>query len=70
MMRLHFSKLHIFTQHGSTYTFLNGEILTFNESSLVFLYEAESDGCMKQANFWVKQICGYSLVEKSNGGGQ
>ncbi len=63
-MRLYFEKLHIFTVAGGVLTFVNGEIIKFNNSVLVFVHEFEPDGDIQQANFWVKQICGYSLVEK------
>ena len=66
MTHLQFEKLHLFTVAGGTFKFLNGEILQFNDKVLVFAYRSESDGDIKQGNFWTSKLFGYSVVEKKS----
>jgi hypothetical protein len=55
-----YSKLHIFTGEGCTFTFENATDVTSNESGLVFDYVAMSDGRVKRGVFHKSNIVGYS----------
>lgn len=56
-------KVHIFTQHGRTYTFLQVFDFQTNESVVAFRYQAQSDGLVKRAVFFVASIAGYSTMQ-------
>ena len=64
-----FSILCIFTLggvgSGITYTFRNVEIITYNETALVFKYKAMSDSLEKTATFFRSNIAGYSVTEET-----
>ena len=55
-----FNLLHLFTVHGSTFTFKNGTIYIDNETMLVFCYSATSDGKLKTGVFQKRNLAGYS----------
>lgn len=55
------NKLHIFTDGGRTFTFLDVTILVNNESTLVFEYGAQSDGATKHGSFDKHRIVGHSI---------
>lgn len=60
---MNYKKLHIFTGTSwPTYTFKNVEILTDNETVLVFRYQAMSDGEWKIATFIKSLFVGYSVL--------
>jgi hypothetical protein len=50
----------IFLMSGKTFTFKWADIITNNESTLVFNYQAMSDQKLKTATFNKNQIAGYS----------
>jgi hypothetical protein len=52
----------IFTPQGKTFTFKDVEVLTDNETVIVFKYRAMSDGNEKVATFYKSTICGVSLT--------
>ena len=54
------TKLHIFTQHGATYTFHNLTAFAENESNITFSFTSEKDGTEKKGSFIVKNIVGYT----------
>ena len=56
-------KLHIFTQHGRTFTFHNYKKLLVNEATISFDYEAMSDDMWKHATFYVANVAGWSVLE-------
>lgn len=56
------SILHIFTQHGKTYTFRGYYNLVANESVISFDYKAMSDGKTKHASFYVSNMTGWSYA--------
>lgn len=58
-----YKKVHIFTQHGSTYTFLNVFNFSFNVTALRFEFTAQSDGNPKTATFFVACIAGFSVMD-------
>jgi len=55
-------KVHIFTQHSSTYTFLNVSNFNSNEQVITFDFTAQSDGNAKKAVFFVKCIAGFTTM--------
>lgn len=57
-------KLHIFTPYGCTYSFQNVYDFVVNEAAITFTFRAMSDGQIKQANFFTKNICGYTKLEE------
>ena len=52
----------IFTPHGKTFSFKNIEVVTDNETVLVFTYKAMSDGLAKTHTALKANIVGYSLT--------
>ena len=56
----------IFLPTGRTYSFKKVEILTDNETVLVFSYLAMSDGNKKIATFQKTQICGWAIHEDAS----
>lgn len=56
------AKLHVLTQHGSTYTFNDVVMFQENESVIRFSYKAQSDGLLKHGKFYVRQIVGYTTT--------
>lgn len=55
-----FTTFCVFLPYGQTFTFKEVELLTNNESTLMFRYEAMSDGLVKTAVFQKAKIVGYS----------
>ena len=55
--------LHLFTQHGKTFTFRKVIELETNESELTFGYVAKSDGRLKRAHFLMANLAGYSVLD-------
>ena len=53
-------KLHIFTQHGATYTFTNLTVFTENESVITFTFTSQKDGTEKNGTFYMKNIVGFT----------
>ena len=53
-------KLHIFTQHGATYTFMDLTDFQENESVLTFTFTSAKDGTEKHGTFYVKNIVGFT----------
>jgi hypothetical protein len=60
---MNFKKVHIFTQHGNTYTFLNVFNFSYNETAIRFEFTAQSDGKPKRATFFVACIAGFTVME-------
>jgi len=60
--KVQFSKLHIFTIHGKTFTFFNVIMLEGNETCLNFTYSAQSDGQAKEGTFWLNNMAGFSVT--------
>lgn len=60
--QIEYESICIFTPYGRTYTFKSINILTDNETVLVFQYNAMSDGKIKRATFLKERICGWSLT--------
>ena len=58
------TKLHIFTQHGATYTFTNLTSFAENESNITFTFVSQKDGTEKFGSFIVKNIVGYTYEGK------
>jgi hypothetical protein len=56
----------LFIPTGRTFSFKKVEILTDNETVLVFSYSAMSDGEKKTATFQKNQICGWSTFSTSD----
>ncbi len=54
----------IFTQHGHTFTFRNGEIKSDTDTMLVFSYTSMSDGDTKIGKFPKNNLCGWSIKIK------
>ena len=54
------TKLHIFTQHGATYTFKDLTSFNENESVLIFSFTSQKDGTEKFGTIYVKNIVGYT----------
>jgi hypothetical protein len=52
--------LHLFTQHGRTFTFHGVANLVTNESTVTFDYTAQSDGRTKRGTFYVAGLAGWS----------
>ena len=50
----------IFLTSGKTFSFKNADILTDNESVMVFSYYAMSDGKLKRATFYKSNVAGVS----------
>lgn len=61
--KMKYSILCIFTQTGHTFTFRDLELVTNNETILMFKYKAMSDGKDKTATFPKATICGWSVTE-------
>ena len=57
-----YSILCIFTQTGHTFTFRDLELVTNNETILMFKYKAMSDGKDKIGTFPKQSICGWSVA--------
>jgi len=55
----------IFTPMGKTFTFKDVNITCDNETMLVFIYAAMSDGKVKTGTFQKNTICGWSVMENS-----
>jgi hypothetical protein len=55
-----FDSLCLFLPTCNTFTFLNGEVTTNNETVLEFIYTAQSDGNKKTMVAFKDQIVGYS----------
>jgi hypothetical protein len=55
--------LHLFTRHGSTFTFHDVTNLTTNETTIAFDYAAQSDGKTKHGTFFVTGLAGWSCHE-------
>lgn len=58
-------KLHLFTNHGVTYTFINivEGSLVVNESVIAFSYKAMSDSNIKEATFFVRNLAGFTVLK-------
>lgn len=54
------TKLHIFTNYGTTYTFKDLTEFTENESMLTFSFLSQKDKTEKFGVFFVKNIVGYT----------
>ncbi len=57
------SILCIFLNTGHTFTFRNVEIITDNETVVVFKYTAMSDGKSKEATFYKQHIAGVAVTK-------
>ena len=53
-------KFHIFTQHGSTFTFKDLTSFNENESVLTFTFTSQKDGTEKHGTIYVKNIVGFT----------
>jgi len=56
-----FALLHLFTNHGHTFTFKDGTVVVDNETMLTFVYAAASDGKSKEGVFQKRNLAGYSI---------
>lgn len=56
-------KVSIFTHTGATYTFLDVVDFKTNESVITFGFTAQSDGNVKRAVFYVKNVVGVTCLE-------
>jgi hypothetical protein len=59
---MNYSKVHIFTQHGATYSFKDVTDFNQNETVVSFTFTAQSDGQVKRAVFFVKCIVGFTTM--------
>lgn len=57
-----FSILCVFLNTGHTFTFRNVEVITDNETVVVFKYTAMSDGRSKTATFYKQNVAGVALT--------
>jgi len=62
MEEMVFDSICIFCSTGRTFTFRDVEVVCDNETVVVFLYKAMSDGHKKQATFLKANIVGYSIL--------
>lgn len=58
-----YRSLCIFLESGRTYTFRNVQLVQDNETALVFLYTATSDGNDKKGTFFKTHVVGFSTME-------
>lgn len=63
-MKALYTKLHIFTKEGKTFTFIKIYRFDSNESVISFDYIAQSDKLIKRSIFYVNNIAGYSLCSE------
>lgn len=52
--------LHLFLASGKTFTFRDVEIVSDNESTITFFYNAMSDSIPKKATFYKQHVAGIS----------
>ena len=57
-----FRKVHIFTKEGNTFTFHDVFNFALSESVVTFNFSAQSDGHLKHAVFFVKNIAGFTQL--------
>ena len=58
-----FSILCVFLNTGHTFTFRDVEVVTNNETVIVFKYTAMSDGASKTATFYKQNVAGVALTK-------
>lgn len=61
---MNYKELHIFTIHGSTFSFINVTSFNANETLITFAFTAQSNGGSKQAKFYVKNVAGFTTAER------